>query len=125
MVITSEGKILNSQLIEKASDLWKRVIDKAEEKYDNQLTSSLVSFADFVPKEFQKRLLSSSAFSKDFIEPITDYFMKLEMTETSCSTLSDLNLIGGKHHSSYLICYLFSIKNMLLMKISKVNMKMI
>jgi len=84
-------------LFEKASDLWERARNKTEEKYDDRRTSVPVSFADFVPKEFQNRLLSSSFFSGDLIEPITDYLMKFEMMETGCSTLSDLNLIGEKH----------------------------
>ncbi|UJR16788.1 hypothetical protein I4U23_003687 [Adineta vaga] len=92
LVVTSEGRILKSELIEKASDLWERAIDKAEEKYNDRPKSSPVSFSSFVPKEFQRRLLSSSLFSRDLIEPITDYFIKLEMTEAACSTLSDLNL---------------------------------
>ena len=84
-------------MIEKAADLWEGVTEKAEEKYDDRQPTIPVSFADFVPKEFQKRLSSSSSFARDLIEPITDYFMKLEMTETGCSSLADLNLIGKIH----------------------------
>lgn len=80
--------------MEKASDFWERATDKAEDKYEDRASSTPVSFADFVPREFQKRLESSSVFSRDLIDPITDYFMKLEMAETSCPALSDLNLRG-------------------------------
>ncbi|CAF3307332.1 unnamed protein product [Rotaria socialis] len=92
-VATSDGKSVKSDLMDKATDLWERAREKAEEKYDDRATPSPVSFADFVPGDFQKRLSSSSSISKDLIQPLTDYFMKLEMTETSCNTLSDLNLI--------------------------------
>ncbi|CAF5229154.1 unnamed protein product, partial [Rotaria magnacalcarata] len=88
----SDGKSLKSDLMDKATDLWERAREKAEEKYDERATSSPVSFADFVPGYFKKRLSSSSSISKDLIQPLTDYFMKLEMTEASCDTLSDLNL---------------------------------
>ncbi|CAF1041616.1 unnamed protein product [Rotaria sordida] len=93
LIVTSEGKHCKSEILDKATDLWERTRNKAEEKYDDRTTLSPISFADIVPKEFQKRLLSSSSFSKDLIQPFIDYFMKLEMTETSCLSLSDLNLI--------------------------------
>ncbi|CAF2402689.1 unnamed protein product [Rotaria sp. Silwood2] len=92
LIVTSEGKNVKSEVLDKATDLWERARDKAEEKYDDRTASSPIPFADIVPKEFQKRLLSSSSFSRDLIQPFIDYFMKLEMTETSCSSLSDLNL---------------------------------
>ncbi|CAF3380601.1 unnamed protein product [Rotaria sp. Silwood1] len=94
LVVTTEGKNFKPEVLEKVTDLWERARDKAEEKYEDQATSSSpISFADIVPKEFQKRLSSSSFICKDLIRPFVDYFMKLEMTETSCSSLSDLNLI--------------------------------
>jgi hypothetical protein len=94
MVVTSAGKVIDSDVLEKAEDLWERARDKAEEKYDDRSTSPVVSFADFVPAEFQRRLTSSSSIPRDLIHPLTNYFCHLEMTETSCSHLSDLNLIG-------------------------------
>ena len=110
-MVTSEGKVLESDLMDKASDLWERATDKAEEKHDDRASSTRVSFADVVPQDFQKRLLSSSAFSRDLIEPITDYFMKLEMTETSCPSLSDLNLVGEIDRiSPLLIRWIFSVE---------------
>jgi hypothetical protein len=54
-------------------------MDKAEEEYEDRTTSAPVSFADFVPEEFRKRLLSSSVFSRDLIESIIDYFIKSEI----------------------------------------------
>jgi hypothetical protein len=103
VVVTSEGKTLDSKLIDKASDLWERATDKAEGKYDDRASSTPVAFTDFVPRDFQKRLSSSSTFSHDLIEPITDYFIKLEMTETSCLALSDLNLTGEIDRISWLL----------------------
>ncbi|UJR19656.1 hypothetical protein I4U23_022791 [Adineta vaga] len=93
VVATTDGKIISSDLIDKATDFWERSIDDAEDKSNDHATGLAISFADFVPKVFQKRLLSSSLFSRDLIEPITDYFMKSEMTDASCTSLSDLNLI--------------------------------
>ena len=80
--------------MDKAADFWERSIDDAEDKSDGRQAGLAVSFADFVPKVFQKRLLSSSLFPRELFEPITDYFMKSEMTEANCVSLSDLNLIG-------------------------------
>lgn len=91
--MTSNGETIDSDLFEKATDLWERATDKAEEIYADHSASSPVAFSDFVPQDFQKRLRSSS-IPKHLIEPITDYCSKLEMTETSCLSLTDLNLIG-------------------------------
>ena len=93
--MTSEGETIDSDLFEKATDLWERATDKAEEIYEDHSASSPVAFSDFVPQDFQKRLRSAS-IPKHLIEPITDYCSKLEMTETSCLSLTDLNLIGTK-----------------------------
>ena len=95
VIATSDGKILNSELIDKADDLWERARDKAEDKSKDRSGSTAISFADFIPKDFQRRLTSSSSIPNDLIQPLTDYFMKLEMTETSCASLNDLNLIGN------------------------------
>ena len=95
LVVTSNGKNVQADLFEKAHDLWERATDKAEEVYDDRIASEApVSFADFVLGDIRKRLLSSSMFSKDLIEPILDYLIKSEMLETACPTLSDLNLTG-------------------------------
>lgn len=100
MVATSEGKLLKSELLDKATDLWERSREKAEDKYDDRATSSPVSFADFVPGDFQKRLSSSSTFPKDLIPSLIDYFMKLEMTEVGCTSMNDLNLVGKRNKLS-------------------------
>ncbi len=94
---TTEGKILNAELFDKATDFWERATDEADDEYDNHAAPISVSFADFVLKEFQKRLVSNTLFPRDLIEPITDYFMKSEMVEASCNSLSDLNLVGKSH----------------------------
>lgn len=68
--------------------------EKAEDEVEDQDSSTHVSFGDYVPREFRKRLQSSPLFSKDLIEPLIDYFVKLELTETSCASINDLNLVG-------------------------------
>lgn len=95
--MTSDGRKIDSDILEKAANIWERVLEKAEEKYEDRTSSTPVSFGDHVPKEFQRRLASSSSISKDLVEPLTDYFSKLEMTETSCASLADLNLVGRIH----------------------------
>lgn len=94
MVVTTDGRTFHSDLIDKATDQWEAAVDKAEKTHRHRATRPPVSFADVVPKEFAKRLLSSSSFPRDLVSPLTDYFSKLEMTETGCTNLSDLNLIG-------------------------------
>lgn len=108
---TSEGEMIDSDLFERATDLWERARDKAEKIYEDQSPASPVSFASFVPEEFQKRLRSSSWIPKHLIEPLTDYFSKLEMTETSSLSLADLNLIGTmrKKNPSRIHCIRFRI----------------
>ncbi|CAF1140308.1 unnamed protein product [Adineta ricciae] len=93
VVVTTDGKTINSELMDKATDFWERSIDDAEDKSDGQQSGLAVSFADFVPKVFQRRLLSCSLFPRELFGPITDYFMKSEMTDANCISLSDLNLI--------------------------------
>lgn len=106
LVATSEHEIIDSDLFEKATDLWERAKDKAEAVYEDRSSASPVSFASFVPQEFQKRLRSSS-ISKHLIEPLTDYCSKLEMTETSSLSLDDLNLIGTNNEKNLLSFIVF------------------
>jgi len=92
-VVTSDGKRIDSDLLEKANDFWERVREKAEDEFEDRDSSTPVSFGDYVPKQFRQRLQSSSSIPKDLIEPLIDYFVKLELTETSCASINDLNLV--------------------------------
>ena len=94
VVVTTDGKIISSKLMDKLADFWERSIDDAEDKYEGQQPGLAVSFADFVPKVFERRLLSCSLLPRELFGPVTDYFMKSEMTDANCVSLSDLNLIG-------------------------------
>lgn len=87
-VKTAQGETIESDLWQKATDLWNDVREKAQQ------ASEAVSFADVVPRDFQDQ--SSTEISSELIDQATDYFLKSEMAETGCSTTKDLNLIGRK-----------------------------
>ena len=101
--MTSEGRRIDSDLLDKANDIWERVKEKAENEYEDRRSAAPVSFGDYVPTEFHKRLASSSAFSKDLVKPLIDYFIKLELTETSCASINDLNLVGKIEAAAFLL----------------------
>ena len=79
--------------MEKAEKIRDRVLEHAEEKYEDKQPSKPVAYTDFIPRELQKQLASSS-IPRDLVEPIVDYYLKMEMMETGCGSLSDLNLVG-------------------------------
>ncbi|CAF1439848.1 unnamed protein product [Adineta ricciae] len=92
MVITTDGRTFDSEWDDKAVDFWERSIDDVDEKFEGRKVKHPVSFADFVPQQFRQRLLSSSLFPRDLIEPIIHCFINSEMIDSACS-LSNLNLL--------------------------------
>ncbi|CAF1377521.1 unnamed protein product [Adineta steineri] len=111
VVVTTEGKIINSELMDKAADFWERSIDEAADKFDSRKARKPISFAEFVPRRFERRLVSSSLFSQNLIEPITNYFIKLETTDANCSSLYDLNLIEYSNYENPPGAYENELKN--------------
>ncbi|CAF1690289.1 unnamed protein product [Adineta ricciae] len=101
MVITTDGRTFDSEWDDKAVDFWERSIDDVDEKFEGRKVKHPVSFADFVPQQFRQRLLSSSLFPRDLIEPIIHCFINSEMIDSACS-LSNLNLLGKFHPEIYM-----------------------
>ena len=97
IVRTAQGETIESDLWQKATDLWNDVRQKAQQ------ASEAVSFADVVPRDFQDQ--SSTEISSELIDKATDYFLKSEMAETGCSTTKDLNLVGT--NSLFFLFFLF------------------
>ena len=94
LIVTSDGKRIDGKVLEKAEKIRDRVLELAEEKYEDKRSSKPVAYTDFIPRELQKQLASAS-IPRDLVEPIVDYYLKMEMMETGCASLSDLNLVGA------------------------------
>ena len=94
LVLASNQTVIDSKLFDKATVVWKAILDEAAAFFEKKTCPSHRSLSDYLVEHFKKRLSVALDCSDDIIAAFIEYFSQIELIENGCSSLSDLSLAG-------------------------------
>ena len=94
LVLTSNRTKIDSEIIDKAIEIWEDLLDEAQAKFGDRTIPTNYSCSDFLLGHLKERLASKLTIEGNLIDAIVDYFNQNELIENGCLSLADLSLAG-------------------------------